>query len=279
LRKKQWETLTSIGDIPSPRFAHIAVLHNRKMYIHGGNEYIISPLGDFYSYDIDTKTWQKLDSTGGPSPRYYHSSALYKGRLYVFGGCSNKKVFHNDLYCYDIEASTWRKIELDEKSLPLPRGGHITFVVENKLYMFGGFGDDGGYTYREDMFYLDLEKEDKWVPLELHEGSNVPKSARCLSCVLLGDKCYVYGGYDGKVPQRSLYCFEHHLNLWTVIRLSLAVPEDDQIPIGKSSMWYEPTPRYGHSTVFDDKNNIIIYAGSGSMFLGDIMLIDTEISI
>jgi len=74
--------------------------------------------------------------------------------------------------------------------------------------MYGGYGEDGGYTHREDMFYLDLDKLDHWVRIELHEGSTIPRSGRNLSCVVLEDKCYVFGGYDGKVPQRTLHCYE-----------------------------------------------------------------------
>jgi len=252
------------------------------MYIHGGNEFIITPIGDFFCYDFDKKVWEEIDVTrGGPSPRYNNSSAIYNGKLYIFGGCENKKVFHNDFYCFDLESSLWKKIDLTQEPdypLPLPRAGHIIFVIKNRLYLFGGFGDDGGYSYREDMFYLDLEKMDHWVPIKLQEGSITPKSARCLACVILSDKCYVYGGYDGKVPLRTLHCFEPELNLWYLISLALGIPDDmKSLPSMSSSQWYDPTPRYGHTAVLDDKNNIVIYAGSGSMFLGDIMIIDTEV--
>jgi len=278
---KQWDPLhPQQGETPVPRFGQITHLVNRKMYIHGGNEFIISPLEDFHYYDFETNRWHKLETNGGPSARYFHSSAIHNGKLYIFGGQSNKKVFYNDFYVYDLERNVWQKIELtpsEQHPLPLPRAGHITFVIQNRLYLFGGFGDDGGFSYRDDMFYLDLDKLDHWVTVELHEGSNTPKSGRCLSCVILGDKCYAFGGYDGKVPQRTFHCFEPELNLWSVIKLALGVPDDvTSLPMG-SSQWYDPTPRYGHSTVLDDKKNIIIYAGSGSMFLGDIMLIDTDV--
>jgi len=276
---KQWERdVPQEDEIPCPRYGQTTQLYNRKMYIHGGNEFIITPIGDFFCYDLDKKHWIKLESTGGPSARYYHSSSIHNGKLYIFGGCENKKVFHNDLYCFDLESNHWKKIDLSpDHPLPLPRGGHITFVIKNRLYLFGGFGEDGGYSYRDDMFYLDLEKMDHWVPVKLHEGSTTPKSARCLSCVTLNDKCYVFGGYDGKVPQRTFHCFEPELDLWSVVKLALVVPDDIKSLPMSSSQWYDPTPRYGHSTIIDDKKNIVIYAGSGSMFLGDIMMIDTEV--
>jgi len=276
---KQWETnVPQGGEIPCPRYGHTCQLFNRKMYIHGGNEFLITPICDFFCYDFDKKHWEKLEVSGGPSARYYHSSDIHNGKLYLFGGCENKRVFHNDLYCYDLESNHWKKIDLSpDHPLPLPRAGHIIFVIKNRLYLFGGFGDAGGYTYRDDMFYLDLEKMDHWVPVELHEGSTTPKSGRCLSGVTLNDKHYVFGGYDGKVPQRTLHCFEPELNLWSVITLALSVPDDMKTLPMSSSQWYDPTPRYGHSTIIDDKKNMVIYSGSGSMFLGDIMMIDTDV--
>jgi len=62
-----------------------------------------------------------------------------------------------------------------------------------------------------------------------------------------------------------------------VIKLALGV-SDDVTMLGSmaSSQWYDPIPRYGHSTIVDAFKNILIYAGSGSMFLADIMLIDPE---
>jgi N-acetylneuraminic acid mutarotase len=277
LDTKEWQTIQTNGEAPRPRYGHICALHNDKMYIHGGNEYIITPIDDFFSYDFATNTWNKLNTQGGPSARYNHSAALHNGKLFIFGGSENKKVFFNDLHYFDIATNTWHKVELSNSASPLPkpRSGHITFLIGGRLYLYGGFGDEGGYTHLEDMYYLDLEKLDCWVPVELHEGSTMPKSGRCLSCVTISDKCYVFGGYDGKVPQRILHCYEPDIKLWNVIKLALGVGAEDNFSGMSAPSWYDPTPRYGHSTILDNENRIFIYAGTGSMFLGDVMAIDT----
>jgi hypothetical protein len=40
---------------------------------------------------------------------------------------------------------------VEVKNGPTNRGGHISFVHQDKLYIFGGFAGKGGFTYLYDM--------------------------------------------------------------------------------------------------------------------------------
>jgi len=276
LGEMKWSVVESYGEIPSPRWGHVSFVYKNKLYIHGGNEAKYAALGDFYSYDFSSGQWFKIDLPNSPTPRFAHSSAVHGNKLYIFGGSKTNKIYFNDLHVFDLDTRTWSLIDIVEP-LPKPRAGQIVFVISNKLYLYGGYGDDGGYTYLEDMYYLELENpQKKWIPLLLQEGSENPKTGRQLSCILVDEKCFVFGGYNGKVPQGTLHCFEPNVNMWSVIKLALSFPDDIKTVPLESSKWCDPIPRYGHSTIVDDKKNIIIFGGTGSLFLNDVFIIDAE---
>jgi len=158
---------------------------------------------------------------------------------------------------------------------PQTRAGHAIFITSNKLYLYGGFGGEGGYTNRTDMFYLDLENPTKWHLVDVQEGSTLPGTGRPLSGVVMDDKFYIFGGYDGKKPQGKLICFHHSFNIWHPVDIAFSMADEvEKVPMS-SYQWYDPTPRYGHSTVVD-KKIITICAGSGSLFLDDVFQIDVE---
>jgi len=232
------------------------------------------PLEDFFVCDLDSKIWTKIEAPNSPSARYYHSGVVYNNKLYIFGGAKTNKIYNNDLHTFDFETKTWSLIELE--SLPSSRAGQIIFILNNKLFLYGGFGEDGGYVYCTDMFSLNLENPVKWELVQVQEGSTLPCTGRPLSGVTLEDKLYIFGGYDGKVPQGKLIRFYPQSNLWSPITLSFGIAENtvSSVPMA-SSQWFEPTPRYGHACVVH-KKIITIFGGSGSLFLGDVIQIDTE---
>jgi len=235
------------------------------------------PLEDFFVCDLDSNIWTKIEAPNGPAARYYHSGVVCNNKLYIFGGAKTNKIYYNDLHTFDFETNTWSLIELEAESVPSPRAGQVIFILNNKLFLYGGFGEDGGYLYFTDMFSLNLENPVKWDLVEKQEGSTLPCTGRPLSGVVMDNKFYIFGGYDGKVPQGKLICFNPQYNLWSPIALAFAIAENtlSSVPMA-SSQWFDPTPRYGHACVIN-KKLITIFGGSGSLFLGDVFQIDTEV--
>jgi len=273
IRDLKWIPVEVTGDVPCPRHGHVAVLHQNKMYVHGGNIAKYTSLGDFFVFDLDSNIWSQLEIPNGPPPRYGHSGFVFNDKLFIFGGAKTNKIYYNDLWTYDFESKTWTLINLDPESLPLPRAGHASFVINKQFFIYGGYGEDGGYTHWQDMFSISLDNPVRWHLHELSPSSTLPCTGRQLSAVVMDSKAYIFGGYDGKLPQGSLYCFNPNYHLWSVVPLSFVISEETTNIQFASSKWHEPIPRYGHSSIVHDRI-ITIFGGSGSLFLSEVMQID-----
>ncbi|KAL4624964.1 host cell factor 2 isoform X1 [Arapaima gigas] len=143
------------GAFPCPRIGHSFTLLGNKCYLFGGlandsndsNGNVPRYLNDFYELELQAtsgvKAWNIPETkNGGPSARESHTTVAYctknshSPRLYVFGGMSGKRL--DDLWRLDIETMTWSMPET-RGAPPLPRSLHSANVIENKMYVFGGW--------------------------------------------------------------------------------------------------------------------------------------------
>jgi hypothetical protein len=78
-RKPVWTNLTTLNNIPGPRFRHsmAAVVKNdgiAVLYVFGGADGTQgSVLGDLYEYEIGVKRWRRVVYEAGPSARAFHA--------------------------------------------------------------------------------------------------------------------------------------------------------------------------------------------------------------
>ncbi|OTA38126.1 hypothetical protein BTJ68_01985 [Hortaea werneckii EXF-2000] len=86
-------------------------------------------------------------------PQAYQTISVIKGRAYAFGGKTLSKsgveeLADNDMHVIilpasGVESTDYRRIEATEGA-PLERWGHSAAVVDDRIYMFGGSGQDDG---------------------------------------------------------------------------------------------------------------------------------------
>lgn len=63
---------------------------------------------------------------------------VYQDRIYTFGGFNGIHDEHfNDLYCFDPAQNKWNLVEPLGK-LPNPRRRHVSLVIDDCVYIFGG---------------------------------------------------------------------------------------------------------------------------------------------
>jgi N-acetylneuraminic acid mutarotase len=74
---------------------------------------------------------------------------MYEHSLYIFGGYDGKTRY-GDLYKCNLKSGKfkWKQLE-GEGVAPLNRFGHTAVVLENSMYIFGGW--NGHYTM-DDLF-------------------------------------------------------------------------------------------------------------------------------
>ena len=59
---------------------------------------------DFWSFDLGTNEWEKLEVKGRPSPRSGHRMAAYKNLIVLFGGfydTARETKYYDDLWVFD----------------------------------------------------------------------------------------------------------------------------------------------------------------------------------
>ncbi|XP_059394410.1 host cell factor 1-like [Carassius carassius] len=177
-----WDIPITYGALPPPRESHTAVVYTEKatkksrLVIYGGMSGC--RLGDLWTLDIDTLTWNKPAISGtAPLPRSLHSATTITNKMYVFGGwvplvmddvkvATHEKEWKctNTLACLNLDTLTWETVLMDtlEDSIPRARAGHCAVAINNRLYVWSG--RDG---YRKawnnqvcckDLWYLETER-------------------------------------------------------------------------------------------------------------------------
>ncbi|KAA0195897.1 hypothetical protein HAZT_HAZT005788 [Hyalella azteca] len=191
---------------PSKRSAFSFTMHPEKdqlfmlagEYFNGINTMVHNEL---YSYTVKQDRWHDIRCPGGPPPRCAHQTVAVQqngGELWVFGGeftsKSQSQFYHyKDLWVYSIANKTWRKITA--KDGPSARSGHRMVLSQKKLFLFGGFHDNGfDYKYFNDVHAFDLENY-QWLKLEI-SGKLPDARSACGMAALNDGRLLVYGGYS-----------------------------------------------------------------------------------
>ncbi|CAJ1051319.1 host cell factor 1a [Xyrichtys novacula] len=177
-----WDIPITYGVLPPPRESHTAVVYTEKMsrksrlIIYGGMSGC--RLGDLWTLDIDTLTWNKPSVNGtAPLPRSLHSATTITNKMYVFGGwvplvmddvkvATHEKEWKctNTLACLNLDTMCWETVLMDtlEDNIPRARAGHCAVAINSRLYVWSG--RDG---YRKawnnqvcckDLWYLETER-------------------------------------------------------------------------------------------------------------------------
>ncbi|XP_066499633.1 host cell factor 1b [Hoplias malabaricus] len=177
-----WDIPITYGVLPPPRESHTAVVYTEKtskksrLVIYGGMSGC--RLGDLWTLDIDTLTWNKPTISGtAPLPRSLHSATTITNKMYVFGGwvplvmddvkvATHEKEWKctNTLACLNLDTMTWENILMDtlEDNIPRARAGHCSVAINSRLYVWSG--RDG---YRKawnnqvcckDLWYLETDR-------------------------------------------------------------------------------------------------------------------------
>jgi hypothetical protein len=119
--------LQTSGDVPSPRYGHLAVLIGTTFLVWGGRTDSSDDDDSFYLLDLGTsdlfnvktlqlirvfcvpvsREWTRIVVDGpGPGGRYYHTMTLVGSKLFVFGGRTAWRGF-DDIWALDWNCCTF----------------------------------------------------------------------------------------------------------------------------------------------------------------------------
>lgn len=133
---KEW-TLEAAHAPWSPRAYHAAVVHDDKIWVLGGGNYVpkYQALNDVWS-SPDGVNWTRAVENAPWNPRIWFSSVVYRGRIWVLGGWSN----HPSKNWGDVWSSKdgvhWDQLKSNVSWKE--RHEHSTYVFQDKIWVAGG---------------------------------------------------------------------------------------------------------------------------------------------
>lgn len=149
------------------------------------------------------------------------------------------------VWVLEYNTMEWHKPTVAGKTAPAPRYGHCAAVIDYKIYIFGGKGENG--LMLNDLWCLDVESW-SW---ELMPSTSAPPSPRLGASMLAVDgKLLVCFGWDSKNDTyNDCWVYNREQYQWTKPRLSGLTP---------------PT-RYFASTVLDEPNGRVLCYGGANL--------------
>jgi len=152
VRALEWTLLKTTNDPGAIDDAQAALSSSTgKAYIFGGEHQDDTlTTNALWELDLETITWNQLQSDGGPSARedlvmWFDVS---QHSLFIFGGKTNNRVL-GETWRYDIETSTWTETQTSETT-PSPRWGTTVCTDdEGYAFLFGGTTLDQGHMHND----------------------------------------------------------------------------------------------------------------------------------
>ena len=136
------DTWTSLPNLPTPRLFIGGTTHKDKLYVIGGmdnDSFLYS--NQVEKYDFSTRSWISCQSLTTSRSRLAVVSLQEK--IYAIGGLEGKndQEYKNSsaLEVYDPVSDTWTR----KTDMPTPRHGHSATVINEKIYVVGGYTENG----------------------------------------------------------------------------------------------------------------------------------------
>jgi len=130
-----WELATSNAGW-SPRAYHQAVVHDNKIWVLGGGNYVPNhhALNDVWCSE-DGVNWTQVSDEAPWEPRLWFSSVVYRNRIWVLGGWSQSNNNFDDVW-YSKNGKTWTQLKSDITWKA--RHEHSAYVFKDKIWIAGG---------------------------------------------------------------------------------------------------------------------------------------------
>ncbi|CAF0948628.1 unnamed protein product [Rotaria sordida] len=232
-------------------------------YSHKEDYTRITPI-DIHICNTHTLKWYLLpkpqldDSQYNVTPfsRYGHTVVVYKRKFYLWGGRNDRPVPCNRLFCFDPKSRQWSLVSIVGDFVPSPRDGHSACIINDRMYIFGGF-EDHTQQFSNDLFYFDFNTS-SWHLHQPKIGDVIPQWRDFHSATNLDGQMYLFGGrFDRIEPQQitqtiyddRLYIFNPEHNSWSLVTAM------GEIPCGRRS--HSAFVHDGKLYIFGGYNNVI----------------------
>ena len=258
--------------MPQPRWRHSCVMYNnRKMIIFGGfgGE---KRLNDVWVFDTETRCWEQPHPAGFweglPACRGAHSANLKDHKMIVFGGYGGNgygRTDFNDIHVLDVRNWKWEELEAGGER-PEPRSGHQACIVEEKLFIIGGWNSAKQF---DDIHILDLQLN-TWSTTTTKLDSPTWNHTAVSVEAVPNWKIFIFGGSSGDLVE-SGSAQGTYLNETRVLDTGSMTWN---IPKSRGDF---PCPRADTSFAYDTKAyRMYMFGGWANRWFGDLFTLDVN---
>ncbi|UJR20321.1 hypothetical protein I4U23_023452 [Adineta vaga] len=224
------------------RVNHAAGAIDNLIYSFGGYSNVedytqITPI-DVHILNTCTLKWyslpkpKKTDSQYNETPfsRYGHTVVVYQRKFYLWGGRNDQPEPCNRLFCFDPKSYQWSYVRVTGTDIPSSRDGHSACVINDRMYIFGGF-EDFSQQFSNDLFYFDFN-DSSWHLFNPKIGDHVPQWRDFHSATNIDGRMYIFGGRsDHTEPHildnlydNNLYVFNCKAHTWSLVTATGKIP-------------------------------------------------------
>ena len=188
------DSWTTMEPMPTSRSSLGVAVVNDKIYAIGGVQSDVNE-----EYDIAKNTW--TTKMPMPTARGDFAIAVFQDKIYAFGGLTKSGQWTTELTdvneVYDPETDTWTI----KTSMPTPKAGLSASVVDDKIYLIGGFTQAANTTHHpasnEVLVYDPIA--DAWTTT-----TSIPIATLDYATAVVDDKIYVISGVSSAYSDNLL---------------------------------------------------------------------------
>jgi N-acetylneuraminic acid mutarotase len=306
-------------NLPRARSQSATWTYNNKLYLFGGTTDYVNWWSDTWVFDISTNNWTWINgplipdvygsygtlgienALNYPGSRESATSWAYNNKLYLFGGLGKgirgDRGNLNDIWEFNPVTNSWlwsngpsliNGVTITSGSLNLIKPGSrqnaVSFIDDNNVYIFGGYGYDGSgnYGFLNDLWHYNLTTKlftflkgsttinqfGVYGTQGVANSLNKPGSRYAAAAWVYNKKLYLFGGSgyasSGLLGQlNDLWEYKPSTNNWTWIKGSFAT--DQGGTYGTQGVYNASNIAGARNSAnsFSANNKIYLFGGSG----------------
>lgn len=208
------DTWRTVAPLPKPLNHPNVAAADGKIYVFGGMDdggderERLRAVSDSWVYDPATDTWSSIPPL--EVARAQAALAACGGKIFIAGGFKELVLAEqvplpptlDHVSVFDTDTLTWVTESLPEKArtLPEPRDHARAAIVEEKMYVIGGF-NFGGFNQTDTVFILDLQNlEAGWET----GPARMPTPRATFASGVVGKKIFTIGGEGNSTAQSMI---------------------------------------------------------------------------
>ena len=204
---------------------------------------------------------------GAPPPRANAGSYVYNNKVYIYGGhggLNYARVAFSDIWSFDLETLEWHKYEPVQQAQPPPegRGGNSVFVVDDKLYSYGGWNMESQFT---NLIVFDLNTCE-WADPDIMNGVARWNHAAVMVEAIPSWKYFIFGGESTDFGEAQPRAFGQVVN--SACYLDLETMRWSPIELEDAVL---PPPREYTTLSYDHRDSrLLVFGGWNNGWLDDM---------